>query len=144
MIHRPALAAHSPPAESLNQISTGNHDTHHSIQSLSSADEFPGKGVSLGDRARKPIKEKAGGAIGVLQPLRYHSRYEFIRDQFSFVHVGTGLLPEGRFLSHCLPQKVSGRDMRNAERRLEHLRLRPFPSARRPYQYDAHVFLPRS
>src|SRR5712691_4337722 len=107
MIHRPALVAHSPPAEPLNQISTGNHDTHHPIQPLARADEFTSKGVSLGHRARKPIKEKAGGAIGVLQPLGYHSRHEFIRNQFSFVHVGTGLLPEGRFLSRSLAQEVS-------------------------------------
>ena len=75
-----------------------------------------------------------GLGVGVFHPLAHHADGHIVRDEFAFIHVLLGKLPQVRLLLQVLAEQIAGGHVSQAQRFFESRGLRAFAYAGRPKQ----------
>src|SRR5213596_4120199 len=96
------------------------------------------EGFGLGDRPREAVEDESLFRIFVFQAAFCHRNDEFVRHEFSGVHVCLRLLPEFGALGHTVTEDVPRGDSRYTQVCRELRSLRALAGSGRPEEDEAH------
>src|SRR5208337_5273827 len=81
--------------------------------------------LRLREGARKTVQDKPSLAVGLADPLLHNAADNLVWNQLPRFHFGLGGESQGSLISHCFPQHVASRNLRNRKVLGDFVRLSP-------------------